>query len=134
MNNRAIAILFGNSLDRDDYATTRSLLSKDCEYVIGEKIILGPEQISKSYEDNMIEGRKKLNKLEWGQSEIEDLSDTEFFVHFTDYLTHNDKKYIHRCKQKLTVGPNNKIVQIEHISDPVEQEKLNTYYKSVGLK
>lgn len=134
MNSKAIAILFGNALDNDDYATTRSLLSLDCQYFIGEESILGPEQISKSYEDNMIEGRKKLDELKWGQSEIETISNTEFYVHFTDYLTHNNKKYTHRCKQKITIGLNNEIIKIEHVSDPKEQQRLNIYYKSVGLK
>lgn len=134
MNNREIAALFGNSLDQDDYETTRNLLSSDCIYIIGDAIILGAEKIAQSYEDNMIEGKKKLDQLEWGQSEIEAINETDFFVHFTDYLTHKGKAYTHKCKQKVTVGPHNKIVKIEHIDDPIEQENLDHYYKSVGLK
>ena len=106
MTKREIAIQFGNSLDRDDYSATRSVLADECEYIIGEEILFGPIEISKSYEDNMIEG----------------ISASEFYVHFTDYLTHKTKEYIHRCKQRVTVGANNKIVKIEHISDPKEQE------------
>ncbi len=134
MTKRETAIRFGNSLDQDDYSTTRFVLADECEYIIGEDIINGPIAISKSYEDNMIEGRKKLDKLEWGTCEIEDISATEFYVHFTDYLTHNSKEYIHKCKQKVTVGINNKIIKIEHIEDLEEQDRLNSYYKSVGLK
>ncbi len=131
---REIAVKFGNSLDKDDFATTKSTLDIACVYVIGNDILTGPDEIVKSYEDNMIEGRKKLDKLEWGQCEIEEINEDEYYVHFTDYLTHNGIQYIHRCKQKLTVGPDNRIVKIEHIDDPLEQESLNSYYKSVGLK
>ncbi len=134
MNKREIAIEFGNSLDKDDFVTTRSILAKDCKYNIGNEILIGPENIAKSYEDNMIEGRKKLDKLEWGQSQIENINETEFYVHFTDYLTHKNKAYTHKCKQKVVVGADNKITSITHISDIEEQESLNNYYKSVGLK
>ena len=134
MEKREVAILFGNSLDNDDYETTWSILALDCNYQIGDELIVGPENISKSYEENMIAGRKKLDRLEWGQSEIEDISEAQFYVHFTDYLTHKGIEYIHRCKQKITVGPGNLIIRIEHIDDPKEQENLDNYYKSVGLK
>jgi len=133
MEKKEIAALFGSSLDKDDFATTRTLLSDDCRY-IGEEELIGPVAIAKSYEDNMIEGRKKLDQLEWGQCKIEAINASEFYVHFTDYLTHQGKAYTHRCKQKVVVGSNHKIERIEHISDPVEQEKLDAYYRSVGLK
>ena len=128
------AVLFGNSLDKDDFATTRRVLADDCCYIIGDEKLIGPTAISSSYENNMIEGRKKLDELEWGQSRIEEINENEFYVHFTDYLTHKGIKYVHRCKQKLTLDANSKIVRIEHIDDPLEQERLNDYYKRVGLK
>ena len=61
-----IALQFGQSLDRDEFDLTMKLLSKDCKYIIGEDILIGPENICQSYEQNMIEGRKKLDILEWG--------------------------------------------------------------------
>lgn len=133
MTKREVATLFGTSLDNDDYDITRTVLAEACEYKIGLKTIIGPEAISKSYEDNMIEGKRKLDKLEWGKSVIEDLSEDEFLVHFTDYLTHAGQEYIHRCQQKLTVDSDNKIIQIEHIENSKEQEKLAAFYKSVGI-
>ncbi len=129
-----IAQLFGNSLDKDDYSTARMLLDNNCKYVVGNKVLIGPENITNSYENNMIEGRKKLDQLEWGQSKIEEISPNEFYIHFTDFLTHKKKKYIHRCKQKITIGSSDKIVQIEHVDDQEEQKRLNQYYESVGLK
>lgn len=127
------AQLFGTSLDQDDFATTKTVLSPDCRYLIGEDELVGPVAIAGSYEENMIAGRKKLDQLEWGQCRIEELSPTEFYVHFTDYLTHRSQSYTHRCKQKLTINENGLIVLIQHIDDPEEQAKLNSYYESVGL-
>jgi len=129
-----IAIQFGQSLDRDEFHLTQQLLSEHCEYTIGEDTLIGPESICQSYEQNMIAGRKKLDVLEWGQSVFETISDNEFYVHFTDYLTHKEKSYTHRCKQKLTLNENGKITHIEHIHDQEEQDRLDHFYREVGLK
>ncbi|MFK7785832.1 MAG: hypothetical protein AB8B56_11985 [Crocinitomicaceae bacterium] len=134
MSKKATAQTFGTSLDQDDFATTRSVLSEDCTYIIGEETLHGPIDIAKSYEDNMIAGRKKLDQLEWGECRIEELSPDEFYVHFTDYLTHQSKEYTHRCKQKVSVNDQNEIARIEHISDQEEQDRLDEFYRSVGLK
>ena len=128
-----IARIFGNSLDQDDFETTKKLLSPNCRYQIGDEVLIGPEAICNSYEENMIEGRKKLDKLEWGKSEIEPINESEFFVHFTDYLSHKGIDFTHRCKQKLVIQ-DQKIVSIELIDDAEEQDKLTVFYRKVGLK
>ena len=128
-----IAQQFGNSLDQDDFEATQKLLSKDCKYHIGSKVLSGPIDICNSYEQNMIEGRKKLDQLVWGKSKIEPINEFEFFVHFTDHLTHKGITYTHRCKQKLLINHNGQISQIIHVGDPEEQERLNDYYSSVGI-
>lgn len=130
---KEIARRFGISLDNDQFEETKELLSRDCKYIIGSEVLIGPEKICQSYEQNMIEGRKKLDKLEWGQSRIEPLSDSEFFVHFTDYLSHKGLNHTHRCKQKLSIDDNLKIYKIEHIDDVDEQAKLKEFYKKVRL-
>ncbi|MEZ4920980.1 MAG: hypothetical protein R2792_17900 [Saprospiraceae bacterium] len=129
----AIAQCFGTSLDQDDFETTRSVLSPDCVYFIGAEKLIGPEAISNSYEQNMLEGRKKLDSLEWGQCRIEALSTSEFLVHFTDYLRHKGRDHIHRCTQKVSINPSGKIFRIDHLDNPEEQEKLNQFYQEVGL-
>jgi peptidase S41-like protein len=124
---------FGQSLDNDNFMETKKLLSRECKYIIGEDVLNGPEDICRSYEQNMIEGRKKLDKLEWGQSSIEPINDFEFYVHFTDYLTHKGQNYTHKCKQKLTINKDGMIVLIEHINDSEEQSRLNDFYRNVGI-
>jgi hypothetical protein len=131
---KEIAIQFGQSLDKDEFDIMKKLLSRDCEYIIGEEILIGPEVICQSYEQNMIDGREKLDILEWGQSRIEPINTSKFYVHFTDYLTHKEEKYTHRCKQKLSINEDGLISRIEHIHDQEEQDRLDAYYKGVGLK
>ena len=133
-NKKEIAAEFGLSLDRDDFGRTAELLSDDCTYEIGNEVLIGPKEICQSYEQNMIEGRKKLDQLEWGESRIVEVNEHEYYVHFTDYLTHQNKKYIHRCRQLLVVGDEGRITSIRHITDAEEQQKLDAFYLSVGLK
>lgn len=128
------AILFGHSLDNDDFKTTGELLSPDCIYFIGTTTLVGPSDITGSYEKNMIEGKAKLDELEWGKSWAEQINDTEFFIHFTDYLKHKGISHVHRCKQKLFFGKNGHIIKIEHIHNEEEQKKLDDFYRKVGLK
>ena len=130
---KKIAIQFGKSLDNDDFNATKILLDQNCKYTIGDKVFVGPNNICQSYEDNMVEGRKKLDILEWGQSRIESISNSEYYVHFTDFLTHKGESITHRCKQKLTINDEGKITSIEHIQNQEEQDRLNEYYKRVGL-
>ena len=131
---KEVAAQFGRSLDLDEFETTRTLLHPNCQYFIGDDVLYGPERICQSYEQNMIEGRKKLDVLEWGQSVIEHISDTEYYVHFTDHLTHKGKHYTHKCKQKLAIDKDGLITKIEHVRDQEEQDRLDRFYESVGLK
>ena len=133
MSPRDIARQFGRLLDADEFERVAKLLSHDCEYFIGDEVLLGAEAICKSYESNMVEGRQKLDHLEWGESRVEHIDDTGYFVHFTDYLTHKGKKHTHRCRQRLLINEEGLVTRIEHIRDPKEQEKLAQYYKEVGL-
>ena len=127
------AVQFGQSLDTDDYQLTQTLLAQDCVYEIGEEVIHGAKNIVASYEENMLAGRKKMDKLEWGESSIEEIKNNEFIVHFTDYLYHKNKKYVHKCRQKLFTNSEGKIHRIEHIADKKEQTALNAWYQSVGI-
>ena len=127
-----IAKQFGTALDNDDFELAKRLLSPHCSYDIGDEVLHGPEAIAGSYEANMIEGRKKMDKLEWGQCTIETIEPGSYFVHFTDYLTHKGETYTFQCKQKLTVEAD-KIVRIEHIHDADAWEHLQAWYRSVGI-
>ena len=129
---KQIAELFGTSLDQDDFETTKTTLSDNCQYDIGSEVLVGATAICNSYEQNMIEGHKKMDKLEWGKSWIEDLGNNEYFVHFTDYLTHKGETYTHRCKQQLTIE-NDKIIKIKHIQNETESKKLRAFYDRVGI-
>ncbi|NOQ70832.1 MAG: hypothetical protein GQ574_02455 [Crocinitomix sp.] len=130
----AIAKVFGTSLDQDNFELTASVLSDDCIYIIGTDTLTGPLAICNSYEENMLAGRKKLDELQWGESKITRINENQFHVHFTDYLTHQNKKYTHRCQQKLSINSLGKISEIEHIHDQEEQDRLDAYYRIVGLK
>lgn len=130
----AIATQFGSSLDSDQYEETAKVIADDCKYIIGEEVLIGPKAICGSYEQNMLEGRAKLDKLVWGKCRIEMIDYDHYFVHFTDYLGHKGEHHTHCCKQKLTISRKGEITKIEHIHDAEEQGKLDAFYRKVGLK
>lgn len=127
------AIRFGQSLDQDNFEAAKALLSPACTYRIGDEILVGPEAICDSYKQNMLEGRAKMDLLEWGESSIEQIGDSGYHVHFTDFLTHKGEKYTHRCKQKLVLNAEGLIVEIVHVHDQEEQARLNAFYARVGI-
>ena len=130
---KEIAQQFGKSLDQDDFTITMDLLAADCIYEMGAEILKGPKDITASYEQNMLAGRKKMDKLEWGESKIDMISENEYIVNFTDYLFHNGEQYTHRCQQRLLINSSQKITKIEHIQNDEEQHRLTSWYKSVGI-
>ena len=131
---KTIAIAFATSLDNDDFDNAKSLLSRDCVYHIGSDKIVGPEAICRLYEQNMLEGRKKLDSLVWGKSEVEQIGENAFCIHFTDYLTHQSIAFTYRCRQHIRFGDDGAIILIEHIDDPAETGRLDAFYRRVGLK
>ena len=111
-----IAEAFGVALDKDDFQTAENLIHPDCIYDIVSSQIHGPKTIVSSYEENMIEGRKKMDELVWGKSYVKALGEYQFEVYFTDYLKHKGISHIHKCKQKLTLNEEGMIIKIEHIN------------------
>ena len=130
---KEIAETFGTALDHDDFPTTENLIHQDCIYDIGSDIIVGPKEIVSSYEKNMIDGRKKLDELVWGESYVEALNENVFEVYFTDFLKHKGISHVHKCKQTLTITEEGKIIRIDHINLANEPEKLAAFYQQVGI-
>ena len=129
-----LAAEFGNALDADDFQRMQQLLHAECVYFIGEQPIRGPELIAASYERNMQEGRRKLDELVWGPSRVERIDDHTFMIFFEDFLTHQGQSHTFQCRQKITFDPAGKIHRIDHIEDADERDRLNDFYRRVGLE
>ena len=134
MENKKNAIEFGYLLGEDDFKRTESLLSEDCVYLIGDKKLVGPKAICGLYEQNMVAGRKKFDKLVWGEGIVESVSELAFYIHFTDFLTHKGITHVYKCKQKLSFNDAGKIIEIVHMPDEEEEKKAHAFYKKVGLE
>ena len=128
-----IAEEFGKALDQDNFEQLKKLLAPQCTYCIGDVKLIGPEAIANSYERNMLEGRETLDELAWGESGIEAVDDYEFILHFTDHLKYRGHSFIHRCQQRVVVGEDRMIIEINYVENVAEANKLNDFYKKVGL-
>ncbi len=128
------ATLFGEYLDNDNFDAVRKLISSDCEYTIGGKILTGKEEILDLYETNMKEGKELFDELVWGDSKVEQIGDQEYEVYFSDFLTHKGITHNYNCKQRLVLNDAEEIIRIAHIELPGEKEKLKVFYQKVGIK
>lgn len=128
-----IAKIFGSSLDKDDFEATRKILDPHCRYLYGDKILTGPDEIVASYKQNMIEGRKKLDELRWGENQVESINECSFLIHFTDYLKHKDQEFTYHCSQRIVINKSGLISEIIQIENEEESLQLERFYQSVGL-
>lgn len=131
---KTTAKLFGRYLDEDNYEAVKALITENCKYEIGAQTIYGKDDIVNLYEENMKEGKKKLDELIWGKSDVKQLNEKEYEVYFSDYLKHKGIEHNYKCKQKLSINDNGLIEQIVHIELANEKELLQAFYKKVGLR
>jgi hypothetical protein len=132
-NNEQRALAFALSLDEDDFSKAEEFLSEDCVYLSGNKKLVGPQAICGLYEQNMLHGREKFDNLEWGTSEIEQISNSEFYIHFTDHIFHKGFAHTYKCKQKVRFDAGGNINLIVHMPDEGEERRLKEFCKDVGL-
>lgn len=133
MTELEIAQRFGRCLDADDFGAVAELLASDCGYDTGKQTLSGRDQIVAMYEENMREGRAKLDELVWGESRVEVRGERCFDVVFTDSLKHRGLSHTYRCVQRLRFGDDGWIVSIEHVELAGEREGLLAFYEKVGL-
>ena len=133
LDRRTCAEQFGYLLDNDRFEELQRWIAEDCSYDIGSKILLGPLEIAEFYKANMEDGRKKFDELEWGKAVIEEIDDETFDVCFSDFLKHKGIEHRYKCKQRLTVNDDAKVLKIEHLEYPGEKEALIAFKKQVGL-
>jgi hypothetical protein len=127
------ARLFGQYLDEDRFDAVLELLIDDCEYDIGNQLLTDKESIVNLYKTNMEEGHQKFDHLEWGKSRVKKINDHLYEVYFSDFLTHKGETHNYNCKQLLSINARSLIFKIEHVELEGEREKLNAFYKRVGL-
>ena len=129
-----VATLFGRSLDQDNFKLTAAVIHPECRYDMGSEVLVGAQAICDSYEQNMIEGRNKLDELVWGECKIVSRSNQSFEVHFTDYLKHAGQSHVHRCMQLLEIDQDGLITSIIHHDLPGEVKALKEFYQRTGVK
>lgn len=127
------AILFGQYLDNDDFAQFKTILAPDCQYEINGELLIDNASIAGLYEKNMKEGKVKFDELRWGEAVIKKVTDNQFDVYFSDFLTHKGMTHNYHCKQRVTVNDQFLVNKIEHMELPNEKEQLMAFYKEVGL-
>lgn len=129
----SVAKQFGEYLDEDNFEQFKLLLSVDCNYEIGGQVLNTPETIAGLYEQNLKEGKEKFDELIWGKSRVEQVSENQFDIFFSDFLKHKGVTHNYKCKQRILINADGLVEEIIHLELPGEKEALQRYYEQVGL-
>lgn len=130
---KEVAKKFGTYLDEDDFEGFKSILAEECIYEIGDQVLKTNSSIAGLYEKNMKEGKQKFDELRWGKSEVQQVSENEFDVYFSDFLKHKGLEHNYKCKQRIIINSKNLVEKIQHMELAGEREALQEFYKQVGL-
>jgi hypothetical protein len=117
---------FAAALDTEDYATARSLLANGCVYQIGDKTIVGVNDIIASYQKNSEEAPKRFDAIEYA-SVVESTGGNSAVIGFTDRVRLGDAWHEYHCRQHVVVDPDGSIVSIRHEEIPGEREQLQAF-------
>ena len=121
------------ALDRNDFATTARLIASDCVYEVRGDRIDGSDAIVASYAENNQWAVQHLDEVRY-ESVVEAPEGDTVPVLYTDYLMRaGGGWHRHRCRQRLTVGADGKIVRIVHEDLPGEMEALEDYFQRCGI-
>lgn len=132
MLSRAQAL--AHALDFEDYATARGMISDDCVYELGERVLNGPDEILASYAESAAWVRRTLDDVRY-ESAVERLPDGRASVLYTDYLVlAGGRMHRHQCRQDLTIDEDGLVRRIEHRELPGERDTLNAFFDAAGIE
>lgn len=129
----AIAENFALKMDQDDFDSAKEFLSVSCEYVSGENIFKGPEEIMSSYKNHSDFAKTTFESVIY-KSKVCALDDRSFEATYFDILIKDGKTHTYSCKQIINFGEDNKIISIRHVDISGEFERLKQFYNEVGLE
>jgi len=92
----------------------------------------GPSAIIDAYRRSGDSAEREFDEVEY-QSTVTAAGDKAALIHFTDYLSHNDKQFAFECQQVIEVGDDGRITRIEHVDLPGQREGLSEFRQEVGI-
>jgi len=117
---------FAESLDAEDYQTSRALLSEQCEYTCREKLYCGPVAIIETYREAGNTASCEFETIEY-ESSVSSVTDHAALIHFKDHLSHQGQRLTFECHQLVEIDEEGMITRIEHRDLPGQREALNEF-------
>ena len=122
---RSVVQRFAAALDAEAYDEAVQFLAHDCAYESPDGTLIGPEAIMASYRDNGERARSRFDEIVY--SSIVAQYGYEYVVTYTDGLRLSDRWHEFRCRQRLRVNAEGKVVAIRHEEVPGERERLRRF-------
>ena len=123
---------FATHMDHDNFASAKTFLAEDCQYVSGDKIYNGPSEIMASYKEHSDYAKSTFDSVIY-ESSVKQLKNGIFEATYKDVIKKNGNSHSYSCKQILEFNSNGKIQKIIHQDILGEYEKLKAFYKKTGV-
>ena len=129
---RPSAARFAKALDEDDFESAKAYLAQNCQYVVGEKEMHGPEEIIQSFREGSDKAKRVFDQVDFG-SEILRIDGKNVTIQFTDLIQIKGQSLVYSSKQHMEFGEDGLIVRIVHEEIPGELEALEAVLKRLGV-
>ena len=124
--------LFAAALDADDWAGAEALLADECVYAFRGGEMRGAAEIVGSYRKIGEWVARSFDAVRY-ESRVAPLEDVRVEIAFRDLIDHGEHHLDFRCKQRLRVDAEGRVVHIEHIDIEGEPEKAARFNAACGV-
>ena len=120
-------------LYKDQFDLAAELFDSNCTYYSPGGTLVGPQNIISSYKEHSEYAHSTFDTVIY-ESNVKQLSPSEFEITYKDIISKMTKTYIYQCKQIVLFNSNNLIEKVTHEEIAGELENLLSFYREVGLK
>jgi hypothetical protein len=120
---------FAAALDADDFDAVRWVLAAGCRYEIRGTVLVGPDAILESYRSASEGAKQEFDSVRY-ESLVVAFGAGTVTVEFADHVERNGKAHTFRCRQRLTLDADGRVVGIVHEDLPGERERLTEFRQS----
>lgn len=128
-----VAQRFAAALDANDWDAALGLLAPRCRYDCRGTTSEGGDAIVASYREIGEWVAATFADVRYA-SEVVSADPPHVLLEFRDHMRHGDHVLDFRCRQRLTVDADGKIVAIAHIDLPGERDKADRFNAACGVK
>jgi len=133
MEGLEIAEKWTHALDHDLFDGLAGMMAADCLYRSPGGVLIGPLAIVDSYRSSSEWAHETFDSITWA-SEYEPDEEDHVLITFSDITEHRGVHHTYRCRQRIRIGEDGLIHEIQHLPIAAEETALAEFFSAVGVK